>query len=112
MALLKLRKLDKNGAAIYGLEGVRGSIYVSKAMFAADPPAEMEVAYEGFAPPGEGGRAPLNPKTATPEQIEKIRVALEKAEERAAKAKERADKARARAAKYTEKQDKPEEVTA
>lgn len=104
MALLKLRKLDKNGAAIYALEGVRGSVYVSKAMFAGDPPAELNVDYDSFAKPGD---IAINPKLATPEQIEKVRIAAEKAAERATKAQERADKAKARAEKYTKPAPEP-----
>lgn len=106
---LKLRKLDKNGAAIYAIDGVRGSIWVSKAMLAGDPPQELEVNFDGFAAPGTSTRTP-GPRNATPEQIEKVLLAQQKAEERAAKAAERAEKARLRAEKYRAQQTSNEPV--
>ena len=105
MAKLTLRKTDKNGSAIYAIDGVRGSVYVSKGMLAGEPPAELEIAYEGFAAPGTA--RVVGPKNATPEQIEKVRLAAEKAAERAAKAQERAAKAAARAAKYKKPEGEP-----
>lgn len=105
MPQLKLRKVDKNGAAIYALEGVRGSIYVSKGMLAGDAPPELDIPFDGFAKPGEVKAVGL--RNPTPEQIEKVRIAAEKAAERAAKAQERADKAKARASKYTEATQEP-----
>jgi hypothetical protein len=102
--ILKLRKLDRNGSAIYAIEGVRGSVYVTKGMLAGDPPAELEVAYDGFTAPGASRAVPKN---VSPEQIEKARLAAEKAAERAAKAQERAAKAAARAAKFTEQPAEP-----
>lgn len=99
---LTFKKVDKNGFAVYGIEGVRGSIYFSKSILEGEPPASMEVAYEGFAAPGTP-RAASVPREVTPEKAEKARLAAEKSEERARKATERAQKAVARAAKYAEK---------
>jgi hypothetical protein len=105
MAQLKLRKIDRNGSPIYALDGVRGSLYVSKRMLEGDPPSELNIDYDGFAAPGS--RVLSSPKNATPEQIEKIQATAEKAVARAQKAIERAEKAKNRAAKYT-----PETVNA
>lgn len=107
--LFKLRKLDKTGSAVYSADGVRGSIYVSKGLLAGEAPAELDIPYDGFTPPG-AVREAAAPKNPTPEQIEKAKANVAKAEERLAKAKERAEKAAARAAKYT--QPAPEPVPA
>lgn len=106
--LFKLKKLDKTGSAVYSVDGVRGSIYVSKGLLAGDAPAELDIPYGGFTAPGAVRE--VTPKEATPEQIEKVRQALAKAEEREAKAKERAEKARERAAKYAAEASTPQEA--
>lgn len=102
--LFKLRKLDKTGSAIYSAEGVRGSIYFSKGLMAGEAPAELEIAYDGFTPPGAARQAAA-PKNPTPEQIEKAKANVAKAEATLARAKERAEKAAARAAKYTQSEE-------
>lgn len=103
--LFKLRKLDKNGSAVYAADGLRGSIYFSKNLFAGDAPQDMEIPYDGFTPPGEARAATV--KVPTPEQIEKAQASVAKAEERLRKAQERAAKAAERAAKYAQPEGEP-----
>ena len=68
MATLKLRKVDKNGSGIYAIDGVRGSVYVTKGMFAGDPPQELPIEYDGFTAPGAA--TVTTPRNPSPEQIE------------------------------------------
>jgi hypothetical protein len=90
--VLKLKKAYPKGGASYGIDGVRGSIYVNKSILAGDPPAEFEVATDGvFAPPGSGVA-----RVDDPERIAKMTEAAAKADIRAQKAAERAAKLRQR----------------
>jgi hypothetical protein len=98
--VFKLKRLDKSGSAVYSVEGVRGSLYISKGLLAAEAPQELDIPFDGFTPPGTVRT--VTPKNPTPEQIEKVQAQLAKAQQNEAKAKERAEKARVRAAKYIE----------
>jgi hypothetical protein len=94
--VLKLKKSYPKGGASYGIDGVRGSIYINKSMLAGDPPAEIHINDSdpsAFAAPGAGGSGP---KVSDPERIAKMTEAAGKAELRAQKAAERAQKLKAK----------------
>ena len=117
MITLKRRAILGGGLVAYSLDGVRGSLTISKSMFAdpANPPAELAIDTEAFASPDAAKTAK---QTETSEAKQKRIAEREakraenkrKADERAAAAKARAEKAlklaqeaEARAAKFAPK---------
>ena len=93
--VLKHRKTSKNGRATYEIEGVRGSVYVTKQMFGEQgAPESLEINYDGFAAPGSG-----TVRKSDPERAAKAQEAAKKAVERAEKAAQKAAKAKERAEK-------------
>jgi hypothetical protein len=84
---LNLRKVDKNGLAIYEIPNLRGSVYITKSMLKGEPPAKLTVEGVEFAEPGlNGSRVSIDP-----EKVRKAEEAATKAQERATKAKEKAE---------------------
>lgn len=96
---LKLRAVLGGGLCAYALDGVRGSLTISKSMFAdpANPPAELQVTTTAFAAPsGATVKAKETSEAKLKRQAEreaKRAEAKKKADERAAAAKARAQKA-------------------
>jgi hypothetical protein len=85
---------QKNGMVSYSLEGLRGSIYVNKSLFAGDLPQTIDIGAEGLATPGAA-------KVTSAEKLTKMQEAATKAADRAKKATDRAEKAAAKLAKLT-----------
>jgi hypothetical protein len=96
---LRHDRTTKNGTASYVIDGVRGSVYITKSMFKDQPPAELNIDGVEFAEPGAGGGG----RASDPERVAKAQEKAQKMQERAAKAAERAEKAAARAAKLASK---------
>jgi len=96
---LRRDRTTKNGTSSYVIDGVRGSVYITKSMFAGDPPAELVIDGVEFAAPGAGGGV----RASDPERVAKAEEKARKMQERADKAAERAKKAAERAAKMAAK---------
>jgi hypothetical protein len=99
MITLKRRAILGGGLVAYSLEGVRGSLTVSKSMFSdpSNPPETLDITTEGFAQPD----AATNEKKAKLEATRAEREATRNARkaEAIAAAQKRADAARERAEK-------------
>jgi hypothetical protein len=90
-----LARITPNGVASYELPGLRGSIYVTKSMWAGEPPQALTIVATPFAQPKAGA----SKTSGDPEAAAK----------KAAVARERADKAQVRAAKALAAAQKPAE---
>lgn len=78
-------RVNKYGSALYRRGDSRGTIAMSKTLFAGDPPTTLKIDGVQFAEPG-ASRLP------SPEKIAKLQAAAERAAKRAAKAQEKLDK--------------------
>jgi hypothetical protein len=96
-----LIRVSKFGFALYRVAGIRGTVAISKSMFAGDPPATVEVNVSNWAAVG----AQTAVRTPSPEKIEKMKASIAKTEALNAKR-------RAKLEKYGVALETPESVDA